>query len=134
MHVIHAIILFLYPDAGSVDSELSSEDEDEEMNVNIAGSCQPLWVLPLYSLLPSHEQAKVFDPPPSGTRLCVIATNVAETSLTIPGVKYVIDCGRAKTRHYDKLTGVSAFKVDWTSKVMFSDFINNITLHCLVCF
>ncbi len=39
---------------------------------------------------------KVFEPPPAGTRLVVVATNVAETSLTIPGIRYVIDCGRAK--------------------------------------
>jgi ATP-dependent RNA helicase DHX37/DHR1 len=38
----------------------------------------------------------VFEPPPAGTRLIVVATNVAETSLTIPGIRYVIDCGRAK--------------------------------------
>jgi len=39
---------------------------------------------------------KVFEPPPAGTRLVVVATNVAETSLTIPGIRYVIDSGRAK--------------------------------------
>lgn len=39
---------------------------------------------------------KVFEPPPGGTRLVVVATNVAETSLTIPGIRYVIDSGRAK--------------------------------------
>jgi ATP-dependent RNA helicase DHX37/DHR1 len=39
---------------------------------------------------------KVFQPPPEGSRLVVVATNVAETSLTIPGIRYVIDCGRAK--------------------------------------
>jgi HrpA-like RNA helicase len=44
-------------------------------------------------LLPSHKQARVFEPPPEGTRLCEIATNVAETSLTIPNVKYVVDTG-----------------------------------------
>ncbi|CAB0016610.1 unnamed protein product, partial [Nesidiocoris tenuis] len=59
---------------------------------------------------------KVFAPPPEGTRLCIIATNVAETSLTIPGVKYVVDSGKVKTKLYDKLTGVSAFDVTWTSK------------------
>lgn len=59
---------------------------------------------------------KVFDSPPEGCRLCVVATNVAETSLTIPHIKYVIDCGRTKIRLYDKLTGVSAFTVTWTSK------------------
>jgi ATP-dependent RNA helicase DHX37/DHR1 len=53
-------------------------------------------IIPLYSLLPTEKQMKVFEPPPAGTRLVVVATNVAETSLTIPGIRYVIDCGRAK--------------------------------------
>lgn len=53
-------------------------------------------ILPLYSLLPSDKQLKVFEPPPEGSRLVIIATNVAETSLTIPGIRYVVDCGRAK--------------------------------------
>ncbi|CAJ1069147.1 probable ATP-dependent RNA helicase DHX37 [Xyrichtys novacula] len=76
----------------------------------------PLFVLPLYSLLAPEQQAKVFRPPPAGTRLCVVATNVAETSLTIPGIKYVVDCGRVKKRFYDRVTGVSSFKVTWTSQ------------------
>ncbi|TNN66834.1 putative ATP-dependent RNA helicase DHX37 [Liparis tanakae] len=62
----------------------------------------------------SHLQ--VFMSPPPGTRLCVVATNVAETSLTIPGIKYVVDCGRVKKRFYDRVTGVSSFKVSWTSQ------------------
>ena len=48
--------------------------------------------------------------------MCVVATNVAETSLTIPGVKYVVDTGMVKRRYYDKVTGVSTFRVCWTSK------------------
>uniref|UniRef100_A0A2P2HYL0 RNA helicase n=3 Tax=Hirondellea gigas TaxID=1518452 RepID=A0A2P2HYL0_9CRUS len=72
---------------------------------------QPLYVLPLYSMLPSDRQKMVFSPPPEGTRLCVVATNVAETSLTIPDVKYVIDCGKAKEKVFDKVTGVSMFHV-----------------------
>lgn len=59
---------------------------------------------------------QVFRPPPAGARLCVVATNVAETSLTIPGVKYVVDCGRVKKRFYDRVTGVSSFKVTWISQ------------------
>ncbi len=58
----------------------------------------------------------MFQAPPEGVRLCVVATNVAETSLTIPGVKYVVDTGLVKTRHYDRVTGVSTFKVGRTSK------------------
>lgn len=53
-------------------------------------------VVPLYSLLPSDKQMRVFESPPSGYRLVVVSTNVAETSLTIPGIRYVVDCGRAK--------------------------------------
>ncbi|OAD80681.1 hypothetical protein PHYBLDRAFT_129312 [Phycomyces blakesleeanus NRRL 1555(-)] len=76
----------------------------------------PLHVLPLYSSLPTEAQLRVFQPPPEGTRLCVIATNVAETSVTIPGIRYVVDCGKAKERRYDIKTGVQSFEVDWTSK------------------
>ena len=45
----------------------------------------PVHVLPLYAMLPAGQQARVFAPPPPGHRLIVVATNVAETSLTIPG-------------------------------------------------
>ena len=68
-------------------------------------------VVPLYSLLSSKQQMAVFEPPPEGSRLVVVATNVAETSLTIPGIRYVIDCGRAKeVRIYDPYS-VFALKV-----------------------
>ena len=46
----------------------------------------------------------------------MVATNVAETSLTIPNVRYVIDTGRMKTKFYDKVTSVSSFHVTWTSQ------------------
>lgn len=58
----------------------------------------------------------VFKPPPEGHRLVIISTNVAETSLTIPGIRYVVDSGRAKERHYDASTGVQSFQVSWISK------------------
>lgn len=92
------------------------EDEDEIIDFKLLSNTQPLWVLPLYSLLPSDKQAKVFEPPPEGCRLCIVSTNVAETSLTIPNVRYVIDSGRCKTRLYDKVTGVSTYHICYTSK------------------
>ncbi|KAL9114376.1 MAG: hypothetical protein Q9187_007478, partial [Circinaria calcarea] len=73
-------------------------------------------ILPLYSQLPTREQLRVFEPTPDGTRLIVLATNVAETSLTIPGIRYVFDCGRAKEKKYDKNTGVQSFEIGWISK------------------
>ena len=51
-------------------------------------------VLPLYSLLSSEKQIRVFEKVPDNCRLCVVATNVAETSLTIPNIKYVVDTGK----------------------------------------
>lgn len=96
------------------------EDEDEDEDIlelrSSSSNSQPLWVLPLYSLLPGHKQARVFEPVPEGCRLCVVATNVAETSLTIPNVKYVVDSGRCKTRMYDKVTGVSTYRVCYASQ------------------
>ena len=56
------------------------------------------WILPLYALMPAALQNKVFLPPPPGYRLIVVATNVAETSITIPGVRYVVDSGRQKEK------------------------------------
>lgn len=104
------------------EDDLLDEEENDEVDEKLnemmvaGGASQPLWVLPLYSLLPSHKQARVFESPPEGTRLCVVATNVAETSLTIPNIKYVIDSGRQKSKFYDKVTGVNAFMVTFTSK------------------
>ncbi|XP_020860011.1 LOW QUALITY PROTEIN: putative ATP-dependent RNA helicase DHX37 [Phascolarctos cinereus] len=86
-------------------------EEDEKPDASL-----PLHVLPLYSLLAPEKQAQVFRSPPEGCRLCVVATNVAETSLTIPGIKYVVDCGKVKKRFYDKVTGVSSFRVTWVSQ------------------
>jgi ATP-dependent RNA helicase DHX37/DHR1 len=85
------------------------EDETELKEINVH-------VLPLYSQLPTNQQLRVFEPPPEGSRLIVLATNVAETSLTIPGIRYVFDCGRAKEKRYDLITGVQSFEVGWISK------------------
>ena len=49
-------------------------------------------------------------------RMIVVATNVAETSLTIPNIRYVVDAGREKTRHFDRVTGLSQFKTGWVSQ------------------
>ncbi|KAH9820076.1 P-loop containing nucleoside triphosphate hydrolase protein [Melampsora americana] len=98
---------------------LDTEDEDdmEENDLDLMeDSDVPMYILPLYSLLPTDEQMKVFEDPPEDSRLVVIATNVAETSLTIPNIRYVIDSGRAKERHYDLSSGIQSFEIDWISK------------------
>ncbi|KAK2177101.1 hypothetical protein NP493_617g00010 [Ridgeia piscesae] len=101
------------------DDDLETLDESDD-NTSLRGSEgrreQPMYVLPLYSLLAARGQAQVFKPPPEGSRLCIVATNVAETSLTIPNIKYVVDTGKVKTKFYDKVTGVSTFRVTNTSQ------------------
>ncbi|KAF1835235.1 P-loop containing nucleoside triphosphate hydrolase protein [Decorospora gaudefroyi] len=92
------------------DKEFEIEDENPEESV------MNVHVLPLYSQLPTNQQLRVFESPPDGSRLIVLATNVAETSLTIPGIRYVFDCGRAKEKKYDLITGVQSFEVGWISK------------------
>jgi len=81
------------------------ENEDDIVNNNnmngvssnhLKDDIGPLHVIPLYSMLSVSSQMKIFEEPPEGHRLCVIATNVAETSLTIPGIRYVVDCGKVK--------------------------------------
>ena len=105
-------------DYAEVEEEEDKEEEEgfEETLEEDQTENDPLYVLPLYSLLPTKEQMKIFEDPPPGSRLCVVATNVAETSLTIPNVRYVVDCGRAKERKYDEETGVQSFEIDWISK------------------
>ena len=97
---------------------LDEPDDDEDFNLGeeAMDSSTRVHVLPLYSQLPTKEQLKIFETPPEGSRLIVLATNVAETSLTIPGIKYVFDCGRAKEKQYDLATGVQRFQIDWISK------------------
>ncbi|KAJ5376435.1 ATP-dependent RNA helicase DHR1 [Penicillium cosmopolitanum] len=94
------------------------EDEDEgfDLGEDAMDSSTRVHVLPLYSQLPTKEQMKVFEAPPEDSRLIILATNVAETSLTIPGIKYVFDCGRSKEKQYDLFTGVQSFQIGWISK------------------
>lgn len=75
-----------------------------------------LHVLPLYAMLPASQQLQVFKDIPAGERLVVVATNVAETSLTIPGIKYVVDTGKEKVKNYDPATGMSSYEIRWISK------------------
>uniref|UniRef100_A0A8C2ZIX7 RNA helicase n=1 Tax=Cyclopterus lumpus TaxID=8103 RepID=A0A8C2ZIX7_CYCLU len=70
-----------------------------------------LMVLPIYANLPSDMQAKIFNPTPLGARKVVVATNIAETSLTIDGIIYVIDPGFCKQKSYNARTGMESLIV-----------------------
>lgn len=70
-----------------------------------------LKAVPIYAGLPAEKQMKVFAPTNSKIRKVVIATNIAETSVTIDGVVYVIDCGFVKIKTYSGKTGIEALVV-----------------------
>ncbi|KAJ3608168.1 hypothetical protein NHX12_025218 [Muraenolepis orangiensis] len=70
-----------------------------------------LIILPVYSALPSEMQTRIFDPAPLGSRKVIIATNIAETSLTIDGVYYVVDPGFVKQIVYNSKTGIDQLVV-----------------------
>ena len=72
-------------------------------------------VLPLHGKLPPDEQQKVFDDY-GHKRKIIFSTNVAETSITIPGVKYVIDTGLAKEMHFDSTKNMDSLEVCMISK------------------
>uniref|UniRef100_A0A0X3PN94 RNA helicase n=1 Tax=Schistocephalus solidus TaxID=70667 RepID=A0A0X3PN94_SCHSO len=76
----------------------------------------PLRVLPLYGGLPQHEQLRVFDRPSRSCRKVVVATNVAEASVTLPGITYVVDCGYVRLRSYNANIGLEALVVVPVSK------------------
>jgi ATP-dependent RNA helicase DDX35 len=67
---------------------------------------QALQPLPLYSGLTADQQMYVFEPAPENTRKVIVSTNIAEASVTIDGIVYVVDCGFAKLRAYNPSTGI----------------------------
>ncbi|CAD5232198.1 unnamed protein product [Bursaphelenchus xylophilus] len=70
-----------------------------------------LIILPVYGALPSEMQTRIFEPAPPGSRKVVIATNIAETSLTIDGIYYVVDPGFVKQKIYNPKSGMDSLVV-----------------------
>lgn len=78
---------------------------------DLGSKLSELLIAPVYSTLPSEMQAKIFEPTPEGARKVVLATNIAETSVTIPGIVYVIDPGFCKQNSYNPKTGMESLLV-----------------------
>ncbi|KAJ3591219.1 hypothetical protein NHX12_009165 [Muraenolepis orangiensis] len=72
-------------------------------------------IIPLHSLMPTVNQTLVFKRPPPGVRKIVLATNIAETSITIDDVVYVIDGGKIKETHFDTNNNISTMTAEWVS-------------------
>ncbi|KAJ6222038.1 hypothetical protein RDWZM_000583 [Blomia tropicalis] len=70
-----------------------------------------LSILPIYSQLPSDLQAKIFHKADQGFRKCIVATNIAETSLTVDGIMFVVDSGYCKLKVYNPRIGMDALQI-----------------------
>jgi len=101
------ILVFL---TGQEEIDTSCEILYERMKA-MGPSVPELIILPVYSALPSEMQTKIFDPAPPGARKVVIATNIAETSITIDGIYYVVDPGFVKQNAYDAKLGMDSLVV-----------------------
>ena len=101
------ILLFL---TGQEEIDTSCEILFERMKA-LGPNVPELIILPVYSALPSEMQSKIFEPAPPNSRKVVIATNIAETSITIDGIFYVIDPGFVKQNAYDPKLGMDSLVV-----------------------
>ncbi|KAM7468744.1 hypothetical protein LguiB_016306 [Lonicera macranthoides] len=117
------ILIFM---TGQDDIEKLVSKLEERIQGLEEGSCMDAIVLPLHGSLPPEMQAsvaalmwhvRVFNPPPPNCRRFIVATNIAETSLTVDGVVYVIDSGYVKQRQYNPSSGMYSLDVVQISRV-----------------
>ncbi|KAH3665833.1 hypothetical protein OGAPHI_004021 [Ogataea philodendri] len=125
---LHAAIttvfqIHLQQDPGDILVFLTGQDEIESMADNLAETCLKLGdqipelvICPIYANLPSDQQRLIFEPTPEGARKVVLATNIAETSLTIDGIVYVVDTGFVKENVFNPSTGMESLEVKPCSK------------------
>ncbi|GMS80652.1 hypothetical protein PENTCL1PPCAC_2827, partial [Pristionchus entomophagus] len=101
------VLVFL---TGQEEIDTSCEVLYERMK-SLGSDIPELIILPVYGALPSEMQTRIFDPAPPGKRKVVIATNIAETSLTIDGIFYVVDPGFVKQKVYNPKSGMDSLVV-----------------------
>ena len=126
LHAAVTTVLQLHEDSskqGDVLVFLTGREEIESMQA-ILDQCREMFpsdwmdmiVCPLYAALPTKKQQIVFLSPPEGCRKVILSTNIAETSITIPGVRYVVDSGMVKARGYNPYIGLDLLCVQPLSK------------------
>ncbi|QCD83387.1 ATP-dependent RNA helicase DHX8/PRP22 [Vigna unguiculata] len=108
------ILIFM---TGQDDIEKLVSKLEDKVRALEEGSCMDAIILPLHGSLPPELQVRVFSPPPPNCRRIIVATNIAETSLTVDGVVYVIDSGYVKQRQYNPSSGMYSLDVVQISKV-----------------
>ena len=105
-----AVLIFLtgWDDIVKVRDLCASDD--------VLGDASRFLILPLHGQMPSAHQREIFDQPRRGARKVILATNIAETSITIDDVVYVVDCGKSKEKSYDALNDMACLLPAWISK------------------
>lgn len=101
------ILVFL---TGQEEIDTSCEILYERMK-SLGSDVPDLIILPVYSALPSEMQSRIFEPTPAGSRKVILATNIAETSITVDGIYFVIDPGFVKMSAYDPKLGMDSLIV-----------------------
>lgn len=100
------ILVFM---TGQEDIEATCELVQERLNA--LNDPPKLSILPIYSQMPADLQAKIFDRAAPGVRKCIVATNIAETSLTVDGIMYVVDAGYSKLKVYNPKMGMDTLQI-----------------------
>lgn len=88
--------------------------KDAEKQLKEAGYTKEA-ILPLYARLPRHEQQRIFLTKGQANKI-ILATNIAETSITVPGVRYVIDSGLVRLSRYNYRSKIQQLPIEWVSK------------------
>ncbi|KAM8899844.1 ATP-dependent RNA helicase DHX33 isoform 1-T1 [Spinachia spinachia] len=87
-----------------------------DISKHLPDGCGPMLVIPLYASLPPAQQLRVFQSAPKGCRKVILSTNIAETSVTISGIKFVIDTGMVKAKRFNPESGLEVLAVQRVSK------------------
>ncbi|XP_063387201.1 probable ATP-dependent RNA helicase spindle-E [Cydia fagiglandana] len=111
-----SVLIFL-PGINEIEEQYNALT-DLQLRKKISPECPRYnwWVLPLHSTITADEQVRVFQRAPPGHRKIILATNIAESSITVPDIKYVIDFCLMKILVADSATNFSTLSLCWASK------------------
>ncbi|KAJ5656814.1 hypothetical protein N7507_008764 [Penicillium longicatenatum] len=100
------ILVFM---TGQEDIEATCELVEERLK--LLNDPPPLSILPIYSQMPAEQQARIFERAEAGVRKVIVATNIAETSLTVDGIMFVVDSGYSKLKVYNPRMGMDTLQI-----------------------
>ncbi|TPX50854.1 hypothetical protein SeLEV6574_g00656 [Synchytrium endobioticum] len=111
IHLSHPpgdVLVFM---TGQEDIEITAQVVAERLEQLNNDNMPSMSILPIYSQLPADLQAKIFQKAEGGARKCIIATNIAETSLTVDGIMYVVDSGYCKLKVFNPKIGMDTLQI-----------------------